>query len=184
MPAVSSERSPPALSAGRTCLGVVLAAGEGTRMRSAMPKALHKIAGRSMLGHVLTAVLKAGGRRASSRSSGRVMSRSPTRPSGSRRPSAPRSRPSGAARPMRCSPRARRSRQGYDDILIAFADTPLMRPETFARLRDALADGAERRRRSVSRRADPTGYGRLIIEGRRPGGDPRACATPASTSAG
>ena len=32
---------------------VVLAAGKGTRMRSAMPKVLHPIAGRPMLGHVL-----------------------------------------------------------------------------------------------------------------------------------
>lgn len=34
---------------------VVLAAGEGTRMRSATPKVLHTLAGRSMLGHALTA---------------------------------------------------------------------------------------------------------------------------------
>ena len=34
---------------------VVLAAGEGTRMRSATPKVLHEIAGRTMLGHVVTA---------------------------------------------------------------------------------------------------------------------------------
>jgi bifunctional UDP-N-acetylglucosamine pyrophosphorylase / glucosamine-1-phosphate N-acetyltransferase len=32
---------------------VVLAAGMGTRMKSSLPKVLHKIAGRSMLGHVL-----------------------------------------------------------------------------------------------------------------------------------
>ncbi len=34
---------------------VVLAAGEGKRMRSAMPKVLHRIAGRSLLGHALAA---------------------------------------------------------------------------------------------------------------------------------
>jgi bifunctional UDP-N-acetylglucosamine pyrophosphorylase/glucosamine-1-phosphate N-acetyltransferase len=32
---------------------VILAAGQGTRMRSAMPKVLHPVAGRSMLGHVI-----------------------------------------------------------------------------------------------------------------------------------
>lgn len=37
----------------RSPLIVVLAAGKGTRMKSALPKVLHKIAGRSMLGHVL-----------------------------------------------------------------------------------------------------------------------------------
>lgn len=35
---------------------IVLAAGKGTRMKSDMPKVLHKIAGRSMIGHVLAAL--------------------------------------------------------------------------------------------------------------------------------
>src|SRR2546430_8913502 len=39
----------------RTCLAVVLAAGEGTRMRSSRPKALHAIAGRALLAHGLAA---------------------------------------------------------------------------------------------------------------------------------
>ena len=34
---------------------VILAAGEGTRMRSSTPKVLHNIAGRSLLGHVIEA---------------------------------------------------------------------------------------------------------------------------------
>jgi bifunctional UDP-N-acetylglucosamine pyrophosphorylase/glucosamine-1-phosphate N-acetyltransferase len=34
---------------------VVLAAGQGTRMRSSVPKVLHPLGGRSMLGHVLAA---------------------------------------------------------------------------------------------------------------------------------
>ncbi len=34
---------------------IVLAAGKGTRMKSTLPKVMHKVAGRSLLGHVLTA---------------------------------------------------------------------------------------------------------------------------------
>jgi bifunctional UDP-N-acetylglucosamine pyrophosphorylase / glucosamine-1-phosphate N-acetyltransferase len=34
---------------------IVLAAGKGTRMKSELPKVMHKVAGRSLLGHVLTA---------------------------------------------------------------------------------------------------------------------------------
>src|SRR5258705_729219 len=45
----------------RTCLAIVLAAGEGTRMRSARPKVLHAIAGQTLLAHVLAAVRQAGG---------------------------------------------------------------------------------------------------------------------------
>src|SRR3954470_6191959 len=48
----------------RTCLAIVLAAGEGTRMRSAKPKVLHAVAGRSLLAHVLEAVRGAGTERA------------------------------------------------------------------------------------------------------------------------
>ncbi len=34
---------------------VILAAGAGTRMRSSLPKVLHSVAGRAMIGHVLGA---------------------------------------------------------------------------------------------------------------------------------
>ena len=37
-----------------TRTAVILAAGIGTRMKSALPKALHKIAGRSMLRHLVS----------------------------------------------------------------------------------------------------------------------------------
>jgi bifunctional UDP-N-acetylglucosamine pyrophosphorylase/glucosamine-1-phosphate N-acetyltransferase len=40
---------------GRTSLTIVLAAGEGTRMRSSTPKVLHPVAGQSLLAHVLRA---------------------------------------------------------------------------------------------------------------------------------
>ena len=39
---------------------VVLAAGEGTRMVSGMPKALHRVGGRPMIAHVLEAAKAAG----------------------------------------------------------------------------------------------------------------------------
>ena len=42
----------------RLDLVIVLAAGEGTRMKSSTPKVLHQIAGRSILAHVLGAVAK------------------------------------------------------------------------------------------------------------------------------
>src|ERR1700710_705003 len=46
---------------GRTSLTVVLAAGDGTRMRSALPKVLHPVAGQSLLAHVLAAAPKGDG---------------------------------------------------------------------------------------------------------------------------
>ena len=57
-----------------------------------------------------------------------------------------------------------RSRASVDDILIIFGDTPLIRPQTLRRMREALADGA-----AIAvlgfRPQDPTGYGRLVLEG-------------------
>lgn len=43
------------VSATRPAAVVVLAAGEGTRMKSATPKVLHEISGRSLVGHVVAA---------------------------------------------------------------------------------------------------------------------------------
>ncbi|MGW1764708.1 bifunctional UDP-N-acetylglucosamine diphosphorylase/glucosamine-1-phosphate N-acetyltransferase GlmU [Streptomyces sp. NPDC002073] len=43
------------MSANRPAAVVVLAAGEGTRMKSATPKVLHELCGRSLVGHVVAA---------------------------------------------------------------------------------------------------------------------------------
>ncbi|MFF5422499.1 NTP transferase domain-containing protein, partial [Streptomyces misionensis] len=43
------------MSSERPAAVVVLAAGEGTRMKSKTPKVLHEISGRSLVGHVVTA---------------------------------------------------------------------------------------------------------------------------------
>jgi len=47
----------------RNLVSIILAAGEGTRMKSTLPKVLHQICGQPMLVYVLKAVLKAGCRK-------------------------------------------------------------------------------------------------------------------------
>ena len=47
----------------RTCLAIVLAAGEGTRMRATLPKVLHQIGNRTLLEHALRTAMQAGGSR-------------------------------------------------------------------------------------------------------------------------
>lgn len=48
------------MSARRDVAAVILAAGQGTRMRSSLPKVAHAIAGRSLVGHVVRAARGAG----------------------------------------------------------------------------------------------------------------------------
>ncbi len=55
MIAQESSAAPAPAPAPQVAAVVVLAAGQGTRMRSATPKVLHTLGGRSLLGHVLAA---------------------------------------------------------------------------------------------------------------------------------
>ncbi len=145
----------------RRCLAVVLAAGEGTRMRSAKPKVLHEVAGRSMVAHVVAAVQAAGAERIAL-----VVGPGRDDVAGVARKLAPdvdvyeQTERLGTAHAVLAARKA--LEQGFDDVLIAFADTPLIRPETFASLRAALADGAAVAALGFHA-ADPQGYGRLLL---------------------
>lgn len=149
----------------RTCLAVVLAAGEGTRMRSSLPKVLHPIGNEPLLAHVLRAVAEAG-------ASDCVVVVGPDHDAVAKE--AARAFPkAGIARQMQrlgtahavLAARTALDR-GFDDILVVFADTPLVRPETLRRLRRAIAGGATVAVAGFTP-ADPTGYGRLIIDKER-----------------
>jgi bifunctional UDP-N-acetylglucosamine pyrophosphorylase/glucosamine-1-phosphate N-acetyltransferase len=147
----------------RRCLTIVLAAGEGVRMRSARPKVLHELAGRSMLAHTLSAVLEGA-------AGDVVVVVGPDRDSV-------------AAEALKVAPGAKivvqRERrgtadavlaargqiaQGYDDLLVTYADIPLIKPATLGALRAELAQGADVVALGFEA-ADPTGYGRLIQRG-------------------
>ena len=147
----------------RTCLAIVLAAGEGTRMCSARPKVLHAIAGRSLLGHVLDAVFEAGGTvtavvvgpgaEAVAAEAKRILPDADIFVQAERR---------GTAHAVLAAKAA--IARAPDDVLVIFGDTPLIRPQTLTRIRKALADGAALVVLGF-RAKDPTGYGRLVLEG-------------------
>ena len=148
--------------AERTCLAVVLAAGEGTRMRSSLPKVMHEIGGETLLSHVLRAVLDAGATASAvvigpnhetvEKESLRVI------------PAAQIARQMQRLGTAHAVLAARKSlERGFDDILVVFADTPLVRAETLQRLRAAIAKGAAVAVAGFTP-ADPTGYGRLIVK--------------------
>ena len=147
----------------RSCLAIVLAAGESTRMRSQRPKVLHEVAGRSLLAHVLEAVRAAGGTatavvigpgaEAVAAEATRILPGAEMFVQTERR---------GTAHAVLAAKTA--IERGADDVLVIFADTPLIRPQTLGRMRAALAKGA-----AVVvlgfRPQDPTGYGRLVLDG-------------------
>lgn len=149
----------------RSSLTVVLAAGEGTRMRSSLPKVLHPVAGRSLLAHVLDAAPKGAGaslavvigpdHQAVADEVARLRPDAKTFVQRERL---------GTAHAVLAARDA--IADGADDLLIAFGDTPLISAETFERLRTPLKNGAALAVLGF-RAADPTGYGRLLMEGDR-----------------
>jgi bifunctional UDP-N-acetylglucosamine pyrophosphorylase/glucosamine-1-phosphate N-acetyltransferase len=125
----------------RTCLAIVLAAGEGTRMRSRVPKALHAIGGRSLLEHVFASAAQAGGTDIAvvvGPDHGAVVAVAQRIAPGVQ--IFEQSERRGTAHAVLAAKQA--IARGYDDILVLFADTPLVRAETLAKLRAALRDGA------------------------------------------
>src|SRR5689334_11697843 len=152
------------INLSRTCLVIVLAAGEGTRMRSSRPKVLHQIAAESLLAHVLRAITQSGDARIAV-----VVGPRQHDVAAETRRIAPdaevfeqRERLGTAHAALAAKPAIAK---GADDILVLFGDTPLIRPAVLRKLRDALASGA-----GIAvlgfRPTDPTGYGRLLMKGK------------------
>ncbi|MDM7980142.1 MAG: bifunctional UDP-N-acetylglucosamine diphosphorylase/glucosamine-1-phosphate N-acetyltransferase GlmU [Rhizobium sp.] len=146
----------------RTCLAVVLAAGDSTRMKSSMSKVLHPVGGRPMIAHVMASIAASGvsdvalvlGRdaekveKAASIEGLAVAGVLQTERLGT-----------GHAVLMAKEAIAR----GYDEILVAYGDVPLITAAPLKAAREALAGGAD-----VAvigfHTANPTGYGRLLVE--------------------
>jgi bifunctional UDP-N-acetylglucosamine pyrophosphorylase/glucosamine-1-phosphate N-acetyltransferase len=149
-----------ASTSSRACLAILLAAGEGTRMRSARAKPLHEVAGRSMLGHALRALTGAGAERIAV-----VVGPNGEALAAEARRHAPdveihvQTERRGTAHAVLAA-RAAIAR-GWDDVIVSYADIPLIRPETLAALRAGLAEGAGLVALGFEA-ADPSGYGRLV----------------------
>ncbi|OBZ94138.1 bifunctional N-acetylglucosamine-1-phosphate uridyltransferase/glucosamine-1-phosphate acetyltransferase [Pararhizobium polonicum] len=146
----------------RTCLAIVLAAGESTRMKSSMSKVLHPVAGRPMIAHVVESLVNA-----SISSAALVLGRDADAVA------------TAAARDdIELSAFLQKERlgtghavlaareaiaRGYDDILVVFGDTPLITAAPLLAARQGLADGNDVVVIGFQT-ADPTGYGRLLVE--------------------
>ncbi|TXM90574.1 bifunctional UDP-N-acetylglucosamine diphosphorylase/glucosamine-1-phosphate N-acetyltransferase GlmU, partial [Methylobacterium sp. WL103] len=155
--------------ARRSLTAIVLAAGKGTRMRSDLPKVLHRLAGRSMLGHVLAAVQAAGAARiAVVAEPGRddvAREIAALAPGAAIYPQVERLGTAHAVLAARAILSQGDDGEG-DDVIVAFGDTPLITGETLSRLRAPLAEGAALAVLAFETEA-PAGYGRVLTEGAR-----------------
>jgi bifunctional UDP-N-acetylglucosamine pyrophosphorylase/glucosamine-1-phosphate N-acetyltransferase len=141
---------------------VVLAAGKGTRMKSDLPKVMHQVGGRSMLGHVLALA-----RAASADRTAVVVGPGMDNVRAAAQSFAPEAEifvqenQLGTADAVKSAHAAIAAHQG--DVMVLYADTPLILTDTIARLRATLEAGT-----SVAvlgfDAEDPEGYGRLITQ--------------------
>jgi bifunctional UDP-N-acetylglucosamine pyrophosphorylase / glucosamine-1-phosphate N-acetyltransferase len=142
---------------------VVLAAGKGTRMRNPLPKVLHPLAGRTLIGHVLEAARALGAARTvvvlapGMEEVAAEVRRSPLEPAiAVQEPQLGTGHAVQAALP---------ELPDEGTVLVLYGDTPLMTPETLGRL-VAAREAMEAAVAVLGMRPpDPAGYGRLRFSG-------------------
>lgn len=153
--------------ASRELTTIILAAGEGTRMKSARAKVLHEIAGAPLLAHVMETASAAG-------SSALAVVIGPDRDD-----VADMARRFAGKLDIKLDVFIQTDRLGTahaalqagallqaasGDVMIAFGDTPLLTPATFEALRQSLREGADIAIAAFTA-TDPSGYGRVLAQG-------------------
>ncbi len=145
----------------RPAAAVVLAAGEGTRMRSATPKVLHEIGGRSLLDHAVAAVqgvepdhlvVVVG--------HGRDRVRAHLTASAPEVDVAVQEHQRGTGDAVRCALDALPSLTGT--LVVTYGDVPLLTTATLQRLVRVHVDEGNAATVLTAEVADPTGYGRIV----------------------
>jgi bifunctional UDP-N-acetylglucosamine pyrophosphorylase/glucosamine-1-phosphate N-acetyltransferase len=142
---------------------VILAAGKGERMRSRRPKLLHRVAGRTLIGHVLTVATGLGAARC-------IVVLAPgmdavaAEVAGIREDAAIaiQREQLGTGDAVR-SAMADIPRSG--SVLVLYGDTPLLRRETLERLLRARRESDAAVAVLGMRPPDSAGYGRLVVDG-------------------
>ena len=146
----------------RSCLAVILAAGDSTRMKSSFSKVLHPVAGLPMISHVMRAVGAADvhnvalvvGRDAEKVTATAAKEGIPVEPF-------LQEKRLGTGHAVLMA-REALSRQ-YHDVLVAYGDVPLITPAPLIEARRKLAEGNDVVVIGFHTE-NPTGYGRLLTE--------------------
>jgi bifunctional UDP-N-acetylglucosamine pyrophosphorylase / glucosamine-1-phosphate N-acetyltransferase len=137
---------------------IVLAAGQGTRMRSRIPKVLHPLAGRTMLEHVLDALARAGiEHRVVVIGYGAEQVDAVLDP---RIPTVRQEPQLGTADAVRAG--LERIPASVRQVVVTMGDAPLLPSELFGRLAAAQEEAEAAIALLSARLASPTGYGRIV----------------------
>jgi bifunctional UDP-N-acetylglucosamine pyrophosphorylase / glucosamine-1-phosphate N-acetyltransferase len=135
---------------------VILAAGEGTRMRSSQPKVLHPVCGRPLIEWAVTAAQEAGARRI-------VVVDGPKRMLEGHLPEgvevAIQEQPRGTGDAVAA---ARAHIGGDDTVVVTMGDVPLVTAETLTGLAEAHESSGAAATMLTAELEDPTGYGRVV----------------------
>ncbi|MGX1612486.1 bifunctional UDP-N-acetylglucosamine diphosphorylase/glucosamine-1-phosphate N-acetyltransferase GlmU [Micromonospora chalcea] len=140
---------------------VVLAAGEGKRMKSSLPKVLHPLLGRTLLGHVLAAAAPLGADRTVV-----VVGHGADQVRAHLTDVAPAATPVLQERQLGTGHAVRIALDAVPDatgtVVVINGDVPLLRPETVRALVEAHEDAAAAATVLAAEVPDPTGLGRIV----------------------
>jgi bifunctional UDP-N-acetylglucosamine pyrophosphorylase/glucosamine-1-phosphate N-acetyltransferase len=153
------------MSPYRPLSAVVMAAGEGTRMRSSRPKPLHVICGRPMLLHVLDALGELPVERVVvvvGHGAERVTEVLRDAPAHLKIDTVEQRVQRGTGDACLVALTAFPDDGEHDDLLVLPGDAPLLRPETLAALVRTHREGKAACTVLTARLPDPTGYGRVV----------------------
>ncbi|VAW17091.1 N-acetylglucosamine-1-phosphate uridyltransferase / Glucosamine-1-phosphate N-acetyltransferase [hydrothermal vent metagenome] len=142
---------------------IILAAGDGTRMRSSVPKLLHKVAGRPIAAHVAKAALEAGAKTIAA-----VVAPEQDAIRKTIADIAPEAKFFEQKQRLGTAHAAQMARPVWQDakgyIAIVYGDHPLLRAENFQAVIEKLDAGWDAAILGFEP-DDPSGYGRFIVKG-------------------
>lgn len=141
-----------------SAVALILAAGEGTRMKSALPKVAHEVLGVPMISHVVDAARRAGCERVIAITGHGADVVEALLDEGVE--TVRQDRQLGTGHAVMC---ARDALAGFEgSLLVLSGDTPLLRPETIAGLSALRESSGAAVTLLTAHLPDPTGYGRIV----------------------